>query len=468
MTENTPPKAPTDAHCASCGRFVGPYETCPYCGAKQQGRIPTRRIKIAAILLATVGLFALWWAARYTDIPTVTAAEALGTMNMAYIKVNGHIARSITYDPESGYLAFWIDDGTGEVRISAYRDVTEAILAAGHIPALGDEVTAAGTLRIREDYVALTLNVPEHLELRRPDPIHLAADELTILDEGLRVKIVGAVSRVFLPYPGLTLITLRDDGGEVVIAVSEVITTLTGPLPPLVAGQGITVVGSVSLYKDSPQIIPGSVDDITLAAAPPVAVSKARQLSSLSPADEGLQVQVQGRVVLLEGFKGGLKATLDDSTDLILLLLWDSVYSALPTPTALDVGADITVKGEVQVYKDELEIIPASAADITIHTAAPAINWVEINSLSPRNAGQVLRLRGVLAKPDAFSAGVKIQLDDGTGKITVLLWNNIVIALPQRPAPGMLVEVVGSIAEYRGELEIIPRSIHDWRMANGE
>ena len=464
MNETQSPETPaSNAHCASCGRFVGPYETCPYCGAQQQGRIPIRAVKIAAILLATIGLIALWWAARYTDIPTITAAEALGTMNMAYVKVTGLIARSISYDPESGYLAFWIDDGTGEVRISAYRDVTEAILAAGHSPALGDEATVAGTLRIREDYVALTLNVPEHLELRRPAPIHLDTDELTVLDAGLRVKMTGEVTRAFSPYNGLTLITLRDERGEVVIAVSDIITTLTGPLPPVIEGQGISVIGTVSLYKDTPQIIPASVDDITLAAPPPEAIVEARQLSSLSAADEGTIVQVQGRIVLMEGFKGGLKATLDDRTDLVTLLLWDSVYNALPTPTALDIGADITIKGEIKRYKDELEIIPESAHDITIHTPAPAITWVEIRDLSTANVGQIVRLRGVLDNPNAFSAGVKVQLDDDTDEITILLWNNLVTTLPQRPTKGMLVEVIGVIAAYKGELEIIPRSVHDWR-----
>ncbi|MBN2007219.1 MAG: OB-fold nucleic acid binding domain-containing protein [Anaerolineae bacterium] len=465
MTANTQTSPGGDTHCSSCGRFVGPYETCPYCGAKQRGRISVRAVKIAAVVLATVGLLALWWAARTTDIPTVSAADAQGTMNMAYVKISGHIARSLSYDPESGYLAFWVDDGTGEVRVSSYRDVTESLLASGTIPALGDAVTVAGTLRIREDYVALTLNVPEHLTLTRPDPVALKSNELTVLDEGLRVRMAGEVSHVLIPYPGLTLITLRDDSGETVIAVGEVITALTGALPSVVEGQGIAVTGTVSLYKDTPQIVPASVGDIALSEAPAAPTVEMRDLKSLSTDDEGKLVQVQGHVVLMEGFKGSLKATLDDTKDQLVVLLWDSVYAGLADPTALDLGAEITVRGEIQVYQGELELVPETAGDITLDTPAPEIAWVEIKTLKTGDAGRIVRLRGVLGKPDGFSAGVKVMLDDGTGEITVLLWNNLVTALERRPAEGMTVEIVGLIEEYQGELEIIPRSVYDWRVS---
>lgn len=458
-----PSNAPSDAHCHSCGHFIGPYETCPYCGAKTKGRIPVRIVKIAALILATVGLFALWWAARYTDIPVVSAADAAGTMNMAYVRITGRVARSLSYDPKSGYLAFWVDDGTGEVHISAYRDVTEVVLAAGKTPALGDKVTVAGTLRIREDYVALTLNVPEHLELSRPAPINLETNELTVLDEGLRVRLTGEVRRVYSPYEGLTLITLRDANGEVVIAVDETVIALTGALPEIIEGQGIEVVGTVSLYKDTPQLVPADVADIMLSAAPPEPIIETRKLSALSAEDEGALVQVQGRIVLMEGFKGGVKAVLDDGSTQITLLLWDSVYGALDNPAALDTGAEVEVEGEVSVYQGDLEIVPKTAGDIRIQAPAPEIPWVEVKTLTSIDVGRVVRVRGVLGKPDAFSAGVKVQLDDGTGEITVLFWNNIVTALEQRPAEGMLAEVIGEIEEYQGELEIIPRSVQDWR-----
>ncbi|MFP4393993.1 MAG: hypothetical protein ACLFTI_01910 [Anaerolineales bacterium] len=473
VNSDTERQAATGAHCPSCGRFVGPYETCPYCGAEMKGRIPVRWVKGTAVLLATVGLLGLWLLARTTEIPLVTAAEAQGTMNMAYVKVAGRITGNLTYDPESQYLGFWVTDESGEVRVSAYRDVTEALLAAGKIPAPGDAITVAGTLRIREDFVSLTLNVPEHVDLRRPDPVALNIGEITLLDEGLRVRVDGQVQDVYSPFDGLTIINVRDGTGEIAVAVEEIITTTTGALPEIISGQGIAVAGTVSLYQDTPQLTLVDVADIALHpldAAPEITepAIETHAVGKLSEADEGARVQIAGRVVAMGGFSGGMKAVVDDGTAQIILLLWDSVYGELSDPTALDIGAEIIASGEIHLYEGELELVPNRPADVEIVQAAPEIPWVSIAELTENDVGRVVRLRGVLGEPDGFSAGVKIPLNDGTGAITVLLWSNIAVEVTPAPAAGLPVEVMGTVESYQGELELIPRSPYDWRAGQEE
>lgn len=462
--------AATGAHCHSCGRFVGPYETCPYCGAEMKGRISVRWVKAAAVLLATVGLLGLWLLARTTEIPYVTAAEAQGTMNMAYVKVAGRITGNLTYDPESQYLGFWVTDESGDVRVSAYRDVTETLLAAGKLPALGDEVTVAGTLRIREDFVSLTLNVPEHFELRRPDPVALNIREITLLDEGVRVQVDGQVQDVYSPFDGLTIINVRDETGTIPVAVDAIITATTGALPEIISGQGIEVVGTISLYRDRPQLTLVDVADLTLrplAAAPEAPTMEMRPLGELSADDAGAYVQIAGRVVAMGGFRAGMKAIVDDGTAQINLLLWDSVYNELPDPLALEAGAEIIASGEIRLYEGDLDLAPDHAADVEIVQAAPEIPWVSIAELRESDVGRVVRLRGVLGEPEGFSAGVKIPLDDGSGAILVLLWSNIAVEVTPAPAPGLAVELIGTVESYRGELELIPRSPLDWRGSAG-
>jgi DNA/RNA endonuclease YhcR with UshA esterase domain len=300
--------------------------------------------------------------------------------------------------------------------------------------------------------------------LERPDPVPAQAGTLTSLDEGLRVVVTGEVRETFTPYEGLTLITIQDASGEVPVTIDETLTALTGPLPDVAEGQGITITGTVALYRDEPQIAPASVRDIVLSEKSADAAAELRTLASLSEADEGAWVRAQGRVVALTGFRGGVKATLDDGTDQCLLLLWNRVHDALSDPTALDVGAEVEVEGKVQLYEGTLELVPEHAGNVKLLVAASEPPWVEIASLADYDEGRVVRLRGVLGPPDDFSSGTKVTLDDGTGTLTVLLWSNIVETLEPPPQAGQMVEVVGDVAFYQDELELIPRSSHDWRV----
>ncbi|MBN1246069.1 MAG: hypothetical protein JXC32_00335 [Anaerolineae bacterium] len=464
--QHSPTEMPDRLHCPACGRFVGPYERCPACSTRMPGRLAVRTIKIVALLLATVGLGLVWWGARGVPIPTVPVGEAGALMNLAYVRFEGHISRPITYDPESGYLGFWLADETGEVHVNAYRDVTDALLAHGTVPAIGDAISVAGTLRVREDLLSLTVDVPEHLAVVRAVAERLPPGEITMLDEGRRVRVIGEVVAVAAPYEGLTLIDVRDESGTITVAVDETTELLSGNLPEIAPGQAITVEGAISLYKATPQIVPAAAGDVDTGTGSPPAtqVVAPRALSQIRPEDVGQRVLVAGQVVMLEGLPGGVKGTLDDGTAQITLLLWDDVYQALTSPSSLDVGAEVTVTGKVQLYEEALEVIPEDAGDVTIGVAAPPAPWAELGTLTAQDAGRVVRVRGVLEQPEGFSAGVKAGIRDGTGAITVLFWSNVYEALVPEPQAGLQAEVVGVVNVYNGELELVPRSAFDWRV----
>jgi len=444
------------SECPSCGRFVGPYETCPYCGAHLRGRTPIRLLKIAALVLALAGLGGLWLAATRTEVARVQIGQVGGMMNMAYVRVEGRVVRGPDYDPKSEGLAFYVSDDTGELRVAAYRDVARELIAAGKIPAIGDVVSVAGNLRVREDFAALYVNAPAQLRITRPEPEDVHIGDLTPLDIGRRVRVRGLVREVREPYTGLTLITLRDATGKVDVAVSAALEELTGPLPALAPGQGLEVVAAVSLYQSTVQLVPASTADLTplagLEAAPP-----RREIASLSSADVGRWVQVEGQVVEGDPFSGGINFTLDDGTGTITLLLWDSLYQQIPYSHTLDVGARVRVQGSVSLYRGTLEVVPEVPADLSILVAAPGPEEVRVGDLSPADAGRVVLLHGVLGPAEPFSKGVKYPLDDGTGTITLLLWENVLREAPAGLGPGAEVRLSGQVQEYRGALEIIPR-----------
>ena len=70
------------------------------------GRTSMRLVKLAVVLLATVGLVGLWAVAVHTEIPTVPIGRVSATMNLADVRVMGRCSRSPSYDPRRGTLSF--------------------------------------------------------------------------------------------------------------------------------------------------------------------------------------------------------------------------------------------------------------------------------------------------------------------------------------------------------------------------
>ena len=421
-TTSTVPTVST-SHCPSCGRHVGPHEACPYCGAQLTGRTPIRAVKIAAILLAVVGLAALWFAATRAEIPLIEISQAGATMNMAYVRLTGRCTRAPSYDPESDYFSFWIEDDTGEIRISAYRAETQQIIAQNRVPALGDLVEVAGTLRVREDFLSLTINVPGQLAVTRAEPVDRQIGAITPEDQYLRVRVRGQVREVYAPYEGLTLVAVRDETGSIPVAVGEDLVALSGITPTLSTGQSVEVVASVSLYGDTPQLVPASVADIVLLDQP-LSVAIARPVGELSAAHVGQLAVVRGAVVEANSFSAGIKLTLDDGSGTIVVLLWQSLYEMLDDPAALGVGAEVEVRGEIAQYRGELELIPELAEDVQLLAAAappPEIEARAIGDVTASDVGAPLLLQGVLGEMESFSSGARFSLDDGSGSITLLL-----------------------------------------------
>ncbi|MBN1810905.1 MAG: hypothetical protein JXA14_03630, partial [Anaerolineae bacterium] len=350
-------------------------------------------------------------------------------------------------------------DDTGEIRVSAYRAETRQLIERALVPALGDVVQVTGTLRVREDFYALTINVPEQLTITRADPVDVDIGAIRPGDLYLRVRVRGEVRSVYEPYDGLTLVTVRDETGEIPIAVSEDLVALGDGALQVASGQVVEVVAAVSLYGDTPQLVPASVADV-VALGESVRVVAEKRIGELSAEDVGQRVVVRGSVAEVDAFSSGVKVTLDDGSGTVILLLWQDVYDALPDPAALGVGAELQVQGEVSEYEGELEVIPDLAGDVQVLTAAPALLETMVGALTTVDAGRVVTLHGTLGERETFSKGIRFQLDDGTGVIILLLWQNVYDEIPdaERLVTGAQVEVTGQIEEYRGDLEIIPET----------
>jgi DNA/RNA endonuclease YhcR with UshA esterase domain len=83
-----------------------------------------------------------------------------------------------------------------------------------------------------------------------------------------------------------------------------------------------------------------------------------------------------------------------------------------------------------------------------------------INKISIADKDKLVQIGGTVDEAGNFSAGFKLALNDGTGQIAVVLFENVFDGLA-RPADvnvGATLTVTGRVDEFGGELEVIPNS----------
>ncbi len=451
------------SECPSCGRFIGPYGKCPYCGADVGQRMVVRAFKVGSLLLAIGGIAVLLFAASRTQVPPVEIRSLVGTMNWAYVRLEGVVTRQPTHDQAAGTLRFWLWDGTGEILVIAYRSEAEKLLAEGLVPVMGDDVALEGTLRIKDDFQYLVLDVPQNTEVRPAEPLQLP---IAGVDSGLlhqTVTVRGVVRDDRVPYQGLRILTLRDGSGEIDVTLATGPDALLGDLPGLSVGLPVQATGAVDQYKGTAQISVGRGSDLVVLDED-LAIAPQRQLGELSTRDVGGMALIEGTIVRVDPFSAGVKYRLDDGSGTATLLLWQDLSDALARGQALVAGTKVRVQGEVAEYRGELEIIPQIPSDVTVlATGEPVVDSRQLGELGPDDAGRVVTVQGVLRSLQTFSAGAKGTLDDDTGAVTLLLWQDLYDALPDpaRLAPGAVLEVQGEVTLYQGELEIVPRTPAD-------
>lgn len=520
--------SPADApgRCPSCGRFVGPYARCPHCGADIGQRLAVRTLKYGSLLLAVAGLAVLVFVAGRSEVPVIRIGDLAATMNWAYVRIEGVVSRQPVYDPAAvdeaaaSGLTLWVWDGTGEIMVKAYRTEAEELSAGDLLPVMGDGVSLAGTLRLKEDFGYLVLNETEKMEVRPGEPVTMPAAEI---HPGLRyqkIRLRGVIRELRTPYEGLQIASLWDDSGTIDLALPATVMAARGGLPPLAKGQAVEVVGAVDLYRDTVQVSVGRPADMVLLDDAPE-IAPLREIGSLSTGDIGHLVAVEGRIAEIELFSAGVKWILANGTSTVTLLFWQDIYDTLPPSALAGPGATVRAQGLVAEYRGELEIMPELPADIVVlapveatalpapsdtpraaeaepsptaapqaqptHTATPpptpspmpsatslpgprpsptppptpAIESRSIAAISTVDVGKTVTLeRAGIAGVDYLSKGVKLTLTDATGSIALILWQDLLEQTEDRHdlLPGSQVKVTGRIDEYEGELEIVPRT----------
>jgi DNA/RNA endonuclease YhcR with UshA esterase domain len=437
------------------------------------GHLPIRVFQYSTIGLAIAGVALLIAAAQRVGVPQVENIAAIGiTMNMAYVRVAGEVVSNPRYDPETQYLSFTIADESGEMLVTSYKTETETLIAQGKMPQWGDQVVLEGNVRLREESASLSLQSAEHsIVTHQPStPSQIAA--IGTQSEGQRIEITGVVRQVRTPYSGLNIYTVRDATGEIEVAISDDLKSLTDTLPILAAGDSVRLSGLVTVYRNSPQL---TVTDgkAIVALDESIALAPQYNTGSVSPDLEGQLVQISGILAEPEAFSAGQKVLIDDGSGAVLVLLWQNVVDELG---GLQAGATVQVVGEVSVYKGQVEIIPSSSADVrtsgialanqpstppanaSISTATPSTP-AEINLVTAATRkGQMVTVNGDVTKSESYAGGFKLTLQDESGTLVLLLPTELYRTLNDLAnlRTGASVQATGEIGEYQGIAQLQP------------
>jgi DNA/RNA endonuclease YhcR with UshA esterase domain len=449
--------------CPSCGQQVEGGTTCPRCGASLTRRLPLRLLQYAALIIAIGGLAALVYAARWSAVPHFNIGDVGATQNLAYVEISGLVVQPPKYNPEAQSLSFRVDDGTGDLLVSAFRAETTALIALGRVPAVGDRVTVQGTLRVREDFAGLTLNAADALKVEHPAPIALTIGAINSNLANQAVDVTARVVGTRSPYAGLTLITLQDPTGQIDAALDETTRALTGDPPAIVPGDVVRVSGVVTLFRDAPQLTLTSAHG--LAVLPPdtnldAGFSEPEALTPLSAVRVGAEAKVEGAVAAVESFASGFKFVLNDGSGTLTLVLRDEVYRNVTGVDGLRVGARVRAFGLVEIFNGEMEITPTAAGDIAVLTPGrPAEAMTRLNTIGLTQVGQTLTIAGEITAVIPFSKGTRLMVGGPTGTIVVLLWENVLAYVPESDqlAVGQSVTVTGTTQQFQGAMEIVPQ-----------
>ena len=479
-------KQPDGIICASCGHFVGALSKCPHCGAHVQKRLSVRATRYAAVLLATIGLFLLYWMAVSQKIPTIRISDITPTMNFAYVQVEGTVTRDTRIFKEGATvrsLRFDLNDGTGEIPVTAYKVQAEELIRQDKIPRAGDHVVVAGGLSVAaDDRVMLRIQVADQVEVIPAAVQARTIAELASEPDGTSAQIEGVIQKVYAPKPGQKQpwsVVIADATGSTKLTFWDSIYADLSEKTLLTPGQMVRVRGTCSSYKDRPQFKLNHAADLEFLATssslplstetPSVAAAALESLTldEISVVMKGKTIETEGTIVRYSAPKEGSKApyriVIQDGETQLTVVYWASVAEKLAVRTP-EKGTRIQVRGSIDVFKDKPQLHVKFADQISFYQMPPAAprtppESTPIGDITKDDQNTTQTVTGTLGTPRSIKSGVIYPLRDKSGEILLLIWDrNIPGDARNKLLPLTSVTVTGTIKVFENKLEIIPDS----------
>lgn len=367
--------------CPSCGRFVGAYERCPHCQTIVQKRLPIIYIKRFAIFGSIIGLILMWFAAIQREVPLQKIGEIKPQHNMALVRCVGKVT-GIRFMEDKNSFQLKIDDDTGMLSLSGFDKLRKfRDYFKDSFPAEGDLVEVTGNLNISEKFgESMFVSDPRRIKVLKKFQAEPATIENIDLDSRGAVFRVRAKVAAVRKYRVGTNITVKDDTGSMDLNVFD---GEMEKIPDQKIREQLAEVGNefelvvlVDAYKGKPQLRlhhPDRAESIKKLAgsAEPQKAKEIPVLKAIEVREERVReiVTIVGRVERSKEFPFGTSIDVADDSGSVNVWLRDDVRKKV-TPDLIKTGAGLRVTGEVGKFKDRLQVLPSSEADLKAEAVA--------------------------------------------------------------------------------------------------
>ncbi len=501
----TPGSASADVICPACGHFAGVYEACPRCGTYIPKRMSIKFFKFFSLGLAIIGLICMYLWVKNRDLVKIQVSDIKETMNFAYVRMTGEVVQDckIFYDDEKAenkkpnYLNFSIRDSSGEIRVTAYRHVAQELVSRSLLPHLGDVVDVKGQLRVKANQnFSLIVQALDHIKVIEPAVAQVPLDQISAEHVKKQIKIIAKIKEIQEPGASQTgktrpyRVMIEQNRKQLPMIVWPDVYAEVSQVLELKVGDSITARVFVDQYKEKLQLTLQKASDVTPktdvstkpkdwengtmqagmgkepTSKPAVSL---RKISTISKEDFDAKrdVTVEGVIQNIKDVPPGRVLTIQDETGKIDALLSKERFTDQAFLDELKPSIKVQIKGRVRQHRDQWQLSPWNAEDIEILTQKPTGSstgaTIPLGKITAQHLGQFVTVQATVTYKGTVPPGVKLNLQDETGTIDVMLFNKIFKEAPvvwEIEKRG-IVRVTGQVAEHKGKFQIQPTKVDD-------
>ncbi|HRY28589.1 MAG TPA: hypothetical protein P5079_00980 [Elusimicrobiota bacterium] len=438
--------------CPTCGYFAGSLLSCPRCGARVEKRIAVKIVKIASLAGSVLGVLLLWYAAHVKQPKQIHVEDIDERMNGAYIKVVGKVA-SYVEDVPRNTLKMTIEDGTGKIGVMAFNKLSQfKKIHKDNLPGLGDLVEVAGSVSETQKFgIGLFLPVPERVRILKklePKKYNIADIKTESIGEIVEIRVFvssyeekktkkGSVFYVFM---------LSDETGSIGMTVFD---SVMEKMPEetrkmfLEKGTELDMTVMITEYHGAPQI---SIFDFAKIAkvgtvdidafqekltAKRLASVKPNKFKKLRKKDLGESYIFKGTVKGLRKMGKGVVVTLDDGSDDMSVVVWDTLADKIKGYKNLKEDAVMSGIFQIGEYRDDLQLKIAHPEDVKIEPGKSTAASLEIIQDDDAGAG-----KGAAGEEEVFrEEGAGAASDIGESPLEITQDEELTIEQEDRPKP---------------------------------